>query len=743
MSGSETNSKHSKVAIDISNFKKMIAEDDVFVDKTLFIKKIIDSNQRAILITYPKGWGKTLNLDMLKTFFELESKECRHKQAIINDDFWSSKISWLWRTKDNTEETNNHVNCNRDIFKHLLINSDDYSQYMKYQGKHPVILISFKDIIGDSLVVIEEKLKDRVKSLYKEHIYLANSNKLDADQKLNFQKYVDNDYSGNFFSEIFIEKSLIFLTSLLFQHHEQKVYVLIDEYDAPINFLFQNYLGKKVLLKDTVVKEISLLISRTVCSIINYNQYAEKIILAGKFDAISVTEYELGCNSVMTYGISDQYFSTSFGFSEKEVNELVTKFHFHNHAKILSTSKNWYGGYVVPTDSQGYMHSYVPWAVMNYLHNAHKNGEDFKPKNLSILNDTDTILQALLAKEPGANNNFSEKLLGIVERSLVQMHFKKYISLFDYDWFTDIDNEIFFSHLLLNTGRLTVQKINLQYKFSIPNLAVLLEFSRALEGERYKKIASKLQKTSHLKIVAMLKQKNAEGTTKEVLKEEVACEDNEMNFNFFHLAAIFGDKEVLGALLKSKCMNHLNFANDRIVNIKPLDYAFILGNNNVITIINEHYKDNSQTLIKVSGWSDTILCYTHLRVEISGTSSGTFSFSEEVAFNEIKENTHTKLIADAFKELTHSHDASSIEKQCIQHSDYQELDISHPSKFSSLKQFEKYLLHHEKAQVVINNNCGVWQKKLAELKYPIFKNSFYSDEELTFTLCEEHLKEEL
>ena len=62
-----------------------------------------------------------------------------------------------------------------------------------------------------------------------------------------------------------------------------------------------------------------------------------------------------------------------------------------------------------------------------------------------------------------------------------------------------------------------------------------------------------------------------------------------------------------------------------------------------------------------------------------------------------------------FKQIIHLHGTSSIEKQCI-HSDYRKLDISHPSKFSSLKQFEKYLLHHEKAQVVINNNCGAEQK---------------------------------
>lgn len=742
MSGSETNSKHPKIVTEISNFKEMVAEGDIFVDKTLFIKKIIDSNQRAILITYPKGWGKTLNLDMLKTFFELESKECKQKQTIISDDFWLTKISWLWKAKDNTEETNDHVNCNRDIFKHLLISSYDYGQYMRYQGKYPVILVSFKDIIGDSLVIIEEKLKDIVKSLYKDHLYLADSNELEADQKLNFQKYVAKDYLGNFFSEIFIEKSLIFLSSLLFQHHGQKVYVLVDEYDAPLNFLFQNYLRQKVSLKDTVVKDISLLISKTVCSIVNYNQYTEKIILAGKFDAISVTEYELGCNSMMTYGISDQYFSTSFGFSEKEVNELITKLHFHNHAKILSTTKDWYGGYIVPTDSQGYIRAYVPGAVMNYLYNVYKNGEDFKPKNLPMLNDADIILQALLAKEPSVNNNLSEKLLGIAEHNSVQMHFKKYISLFDYNWITDIDNEIFFSHLLLNTGHLTVQKINLQYKFSIPNLAILLEFLRALEGERYKKIASELQKTHYLKIVTMLKQKDVEGITKELLKGEVVCEDNEMNFNFFHLAAIFGDQKVFEALLKSKCMNHLNFVNDKIVSVKPLDYAFILGNNNVINIINEYYKDNSQTLIKMYGWGDTIFCYVHLKMLASDTSSAILSFLEGFVFNEIEENTHTKLIADVFKQIIHLHGTSSIEKQCI-HSDYRKLDISDPSKFSSLKQFEKYLLHHEKAQVVINNNCGAEQKKLAVLKYPIFKNSFYSDEELTFTLCEETVREEL
>lgn len=83
MPNTETsNSKHLKVAVGTDNFKKMATEYDVFVDKTLFIKEIIDSSEEAMLITYPRRWGKTLNLDMLKTFFEPESKECEERKRL-------------------------------------------------------------------------------------------------------------------------------------------------------------------------------------------------------------------------------------------------------------------------------------------------------------------------------------------------------------------------------------------------------------------------------------------------------------------------------------------------------------------------------------------------------------------------------------------------------------------------------------------------------------------------------------
>ena len=166
MTGTRTNNKHLKIAVGTDNFKKMATEYDVFVDKTLFIKEIIDSSEEAILITHPRRWGKTLNLDMLKTFFELESEECKKKQLKIDNYAWYKP----WTYGSDTSFTI----CNRDIFiggkfaissgekkelNTLKISNIDSGEYMKYQGKYPVIFISLKDVVGNTVGAIEGKLK--------------------------------------------------------------------------------------------------------------------------------------------------------------------------------------------------------------------------------------------------------------------------------------------------------------------------------------------------------------------------------------------------------------------------------------------------------------------------------------------------------------------------------------------------------------------------------------------------------
>ncbi len=727
-----SSSKKNKDNIDtVTDFKELAKKGSLSVDKTFFIQQVIDNSQKSILITYPKGWGKTLNLKMLKVFFELENEDCRQEKSVTMDNSWFSNFFWFWKKSD-LEIIDKNITCNKDIFKPLFIYSVNSGHYMKYQGSYPVIYVNLKNVIGNSIVTVKERLKDLIKSLYEKHSYLADSDKLRDDQKLDFKKYVYKDYSVNFHSYA-LKESLTFLSKLLFMHYGKKVYMLVDDYDAPVKFLFLNYIGNKILFKDKIIDEVGYLISSVVCATVRNNEHIEKVILTGTFDP-TVIEYEMGCNSIMTYSISDEYFSKSFGFSDEEINKLVAQLSPINSEKTINFIKNVYGGYIVPADSQ--VRKSIPAATIYYLKSIRENKEYFE------FGQGYTLLQTLLASEANKNNNFSEKLDGIAQHGSVQMDFKNYVSLFDYDWWSEIDNELFFSYLLLNTGLLTAQKINSQYKFSIPNKSSLQEFLFALKGSKYEKIAYKLQTFYQLEIFKLIEKKDEEGAIEKLQEEKIVCEENAMNFNFFHLVVAFGLKNVFTELLGAECAGNLYFANDKIEHLKPVDYAFLFKNSNILHEMKKYHQNNNQESINISELKDTIFCY--IFAKNLTTTSVTYGVSNNIANNDNTEkNYHIKLIVDIFKQMTQLYDESAVKNQCTQHSDYEKINISNPSTFNSLKQFEKYLLHNENAQVVMNEDCSDKQKKLSELTYPIFSSFLHSGTELKFTLCNDHIKDEL
>ena len=153
-------------------FYKLVTKYDVFVDKTLFIKEIIDSSEKAILITYPRRWGKSLNLDTLKVFFEIEN-ENHSKTEEKNEGY----IAWLLPEYFKTKSTPDNLSINKKLFTdhNLKITQVSDGQYMQYQGKYPVISFTLKDVTGGSIEIIIEQLKDKVKALYKNFRYLAES----------------------------------------------------------------------------------------------------------------------------------------------------------------------------------------------------------------------------------------------------------------------------------------------------------------------------------------------------------------------------------------------------------------------------------------------------------------------------------------------------------------------------------------------------------------------------------------
>lgn len=370
-----------KVAIGEDYFDKLVTKYDVFVDKTLFIKNIIDSSEKAILITYPRRWGKSLNLDTLKFFFQIEPKN-NNKTEKKSESYIYSLLPEFFKTKSTHDDTS----INKKLFTdhNLKIAQVSNGQYMQYQGKYPVIFISLKNIKGSSVEEITEQLKDLVKELYKNFRYLKESSELYDDEKNDFQKYFNMDYNG-----ISLENSIKFLCELLYKHHKEAVYVLVDEYDTPVSGLLERHLGEELNLQLPV--DVSKLISQMVCSSISKtNPYVEKLILTGVFD----TTYKgttAGCNNIRSYGISDKRFSESFGFTTEEVKILIDKFEgkapFDDKEKVFNIIKNWYGGYFVPTvtidssinylESNSKIHTevFTPWAVMNFLYDSFRDKE--------------------------------------------------------------------------------------------------------------------------------------------------------------------------------------------------------------------------------------------------------------------------------------------------------------------------------------------------------------------------------
>lgn len=716
----KANSKPLQIALGTDNFRKMATEYDVFVDKSGFVKEVIESSEEAILITHPRRWGKTLNLDMLKVFFEPErNPECTgawyynpFRKAICNDEVFKNLA--IYSAKDN--KGNNIVST--------------------YQGKSPVIFFSLKDVMGQSTQEIESKLKTVIKDLYKEHRYLKDSAKLHADEKSDFQKYIDQNYQG-----ISIENGIKFLSEVLHKHYGQRVYILVDEYDKPVNYLLEQYLGKEINEEEKkLLSDTTKLITNTVCSSVSKtNPSLKKLILTGIFDTLK-KESGSGCNNVSVYGISDIRFSKYFGFSKEEVEALVTKFPFDNSPEILDKITDWYNGYTVPVSTSQNMQVYTPWAVMKYLHTAYVEG-DFQPKNYWTQSGASTILQNLLTKEACVKSVLSQKLLSIAEQNSAKLQFDQQISLFKYDWFANIDNEKFFSYLLVNSGYFAVRKEGNDYIFSIPNSELRQEFADIIpkENEKCQVILYNLQKVSQLKVVEMIKKHDVEGIQKELSESHIKCDDYSMNFNFFHLSAIFGNQLVFSAFLNSRCAEYLDFANDKATSLKPIDYAFLSNNTDVITIIKSHYQNNIDTLVKIPGWGETLICFPYKSTSGSGLIAGTFDLAKDIILGPA--GAVFKAIGYIGTALFGGHIGDSLEEKCKQYSEYKDIDIAvSPKKFDSLKQFEKYIYEHERAYVVINDNCKQPQEKLTELSYPIFENSFYSDEMLKFVLCESNIE---
>ena len=295
------------IGIGISDFKMLRLRDNYYIDKSLFIKHIIDNQAGVALITRPRRFGKTLNMSMLRYYFD-----CTQKYT-------------------------------KELFNGLKI-MDQGEKYTSKQGYYPCIYMTLKDVTDTTYEKMLLSMKSAVLETYREHMYL-----LESDKIYPFEKEKINDILWAREDENAIKNSIRELVGLLYKHHQRPVILILDEYDVPLqNAYVEGYY-------DEAVKFFKTFYGTTFKD----NSYLEKTVLTG-VSRVAKESIFSGANNFKVYTVIDDEFSDDFGITQEEMKKIIEDFDIHENEQEL---KEWYDGYTIG-NTEGI---YNPWSILNYL----------------------------------------------------------------------------------------------------------------------------------------------------------------------------------------------------------------------------------------------------------------------------------------------------------------------------------------------------------------------------------------
>ncbi|MCC8080275.1 MAG: ATP-binding protein [Oscillospiraceae bacterium] len=306
-----------RLPIGVDNFEKLRDENLYYVDKTLLIKELLDSWSEVTLFTRPRRFGKSLNMSMLKSFFE--------------------------------------VGTNKHLFDGLAI-SKETELCAEHMGKYPVISISLKGVeagnFSESCRLAARIVSEEARRLQ----YLSESKALSQEDKKIFSQLTNADMSYDALCH-----SLRDLSALLYKHYGQKVIILIDEYDVPLDKAYHyGYYNEMVQL-----------IRVMFGSALKTNEFLQRAVLTGCL-RVSKESIFTGLNNLDVYTILEQNYDEWFGFTDGEVRQMLAYYGLEEHYDI---TKEWYDGYLF-----GKTNVYCPWDVIKWCKQL-ANTTDRTPQN--------------------------------------------------------------------------------------------------------------------------------------------------------------------------------------------------------------------------------------------------------------------------------------------------------------------------------------------------------------------------
>ena len=391
--------------VGIENFEEIRQLGFYYIDKTRLIEQLLQGWGKVTLFTRPRRFGKTLNMSMLKSFFE--------------------------------------IGADKSLFDGLYI-SGNKELCAEYMGKYPVIFLSLKGVDGLDFTTARRMLCAILKNELDRHYYLKTSDALTDEDRTLFIKMLQGSYDN-------IEDSIRMLSKLLFKHFGQKVVILIDEYDVPLDKAFQN----------GYYKEMVSLIRGLFGQALKTNEFLQFAVLTGCL-RISKESIFTGLNNFKVMTITDSRFDEQFGFTDGDVRMLLSDYGMDSHFDEI---KEWYDGYHF-----GRADVYCPWDVINHVDHL-RDDSDAKPQTYWINSSGNSLVRRLINRADSSTKDEIERLIaGEAIEKVIRLDLT-------YD---EIDNSIDnIWSVLFTTGYLTkIGEVKLPdsesyaYKLVIPNKEV-------------------------------------------------------------------------------------------------------------------------------------------------------------------------------------------------------------------------------------------------------------------------------
>lgn len=341
-----------KLPVGIESFEEIRREGFYYIDKTGLIRDLLNTWGKVNLFTRPRRFGKTLNMSMLKCFFEI-----------------------------GTDQT---------LFDGLAI-SHQTALCEAYMGKFPVIFISLKGVDGLNFEEAQKCMIEVVGREAEKFQFLRYSERLSANEKEKYNAIVALEKGQYTMNEITLKYSLQVLSSLLYQHYGQKVILLIDEYDVPLDKAYQH----------GYYTEMVSLIRGLFGETLKTNEFLQFAVLTGCL-RVSKESIFTGLNNFKILSITDTRFDEHFGFTEVEVTQLLKDYQLENH---LAEIKEWYDGYRF-----GDANIYCPWDVISYV--DHLTADPYaEPEAFWINTSGNDLVKRFIDKADKTTQNEIERLI--------------------------------------------------------------------------------------------------------------------------------------------------------------------------------------------------------------------------------------------------------------------------------------------------------------------------------------------